>query len=549
MTYSQEDLLYIPLGGSGEIGMNCTLYHYKNKWIMVDLGVTFNDNDSNAYELIMPNIEFISNKIEKLSALILTHAHEDHIGAVPYLFEKLGKVPIYTTSFTASVLKRKFESVGINEYQINLMEYGKELDLNQFKIEIFSMTHSIPESNALMIKTTNGNIFHSGDWKLDPHPLIGEAVSPKKLQNFVNDGVDVMICDSTNVFNSDPSGSEIEVRENLKEIFSKKNKGKIIITCFASNVARVETILKVSQDSNKCCLLLGRSLQKIYESAKENNFLMEFNNIITEKEAEIIPDNDLVIICTGSQGEKRAALSRLVSGRHKSLKLHMDDMVIFSSREIPGNEKKINLIKSIVFKNGCTLLDQSNGKVHVSGHPSKQELQKMYEWVSPNLLIPVHGEYRHLLEHIKFSKECGIKNQILVENGDVVKLNKNSKQEIITKVFSGKTVLKGNKIISIEDKLLKDLNIIASEGELFVNIIMNLEDELLTDPVIFSKSILLEESNKLDLKEILSTSIKEISSKSIDDQILCDELKIKIRSYLKLKTGLKPLTIVEIVRI
>ncbi len=549
MTYSQEDLLYIPLGGSGEIGMNCTLYHYKNKWIMVDLGVTFNDNDSNAYELIMPNIEFISNKIEKLSALILTHAHEDHIGAVPYLFEKLGKVPIYTTSFTASVLKRKFESVGINEYQINLMEYGKELDLNQFKIEIFSMTHSIPESNALMIKTTNGNIFHSGDWKLDPHPLIGEAVSPKKLQNFVNDGVDVMICDSTNVFNSDPSGSEIEVRENLKEIFSKKNKGKIIITCFASNVARVETILKVSQDLNKCCLLLGRSLQKIYESAKENNFLMEFNNIITEKEAEIIPDNDLVIICTGSQGEKRAALSRLVSGRHKSLKLHMDDMVIFSSREIPGNEKKINLIKSIVFKNGCTLLDQSNGKVHVSGHPSKQELQKMYEWVSPNLLIPVHGEYRHLLEHVRFSKKCGIKNQILVENGEMVKLNKNSKQKIITKVFSGKTVLKGNKIISIDDKLLKDLNVIATEGEIFVNIIMNLEDELLTEPVIFSKSILLEESNKLDLKEILSNVIKEISSKSIDDQTLSNELKIKIRSYLKSKTGLKPLTIVEIVRI
>ncbi len=549
MTYSQDDLLYVPLGGSGEIGMNCTLYHYKNKWIMVDLGVTFNDNDSNAYELIMPNIEFISDKIEKLSALILTHAHEDHIGAVPYLFKKLGNVPIYTTSFTASVLKRKFESVGINEYQINLMEYGKELNLNQFKIEIFSMTHSIPESNALMIKTTNGNIFHSGDWKLDPYPLIGEAVSPKKLQNFVNDGVDVMICDSTNVFNSDPSGSEIDVRENLKQIFLKKKEGKIIITCFASNVARVETILKVSQDSNKCCLLLGRSLQKIYESAKENNFLMEFNNIITEKEAEIIPDNDLVIICTGSQGEERAALNRLVSGKHRSLKLHRDDMVIFSSREIPGNEKKINLIKSIVFKNGCTLLDQSNGKVHVSGHPSKQELQKMYEWVSPNLLIPVHGEYRHLLEHIKFSKKCGIKNQILVENGEMVKLNKNSKQKIITKVFSGKTVLKGNKIIPIEDKLLKDLNVIATEGEIFVNIIMNLEDELLTEPVIFSKSVLLEESNKLDLKEILSNVIKEISSKSIDDQTLCNELKIKIRSYLKSKTGLKPLTIVEIVRI
>ncbi len=549
MIYSQDDLLYLPLGGSGEIGMNCTLYHFRSKWIMVDLGVTFNDNDSNAYELIMPNIEFILEKIDNFSALILTHAHEDHIGAVPYLFEKLRNVPIYTTSFTASVLKRKLESVGINDCQINLMEYGKELNIEHFKIQIFSMTHSIPESNALMIKTSNGNIFHSGDWKLDPHPLIGEAVSPIKLKNFVSEGVDVMICDSTNVFDSDPSGSENEVRSNLKKIFSNKKNGKIIITCFASNVARVETILKVSEESNKCCLLLGRSLQKIYESAKENNFLLEFNNIITEKEAEIISDNDLVIICTGSQGEKRAALNRLVSGRHRSIKLHQNDTVIFSSREIPGNEKKINLIKSIVSKIGCTLLDDSNAKVHVSGHPSKKELKKMYEWVSPELLIPVHGEYRHLKEHIRFSKECGVKNQILAENGDVVKLNKNLKQEIITKVHSGKTVLKGNKIISIDDKLLKDLNIISSEGELFINIIMNLDNELLAEPVVFSKSILLDESNKLELKKVLSNTIKELSAKSIDDEVLSNELKIKIRSYLKITIGLKPLTIVEIVRI
>ena len=549
MNYTKKDLLYLPLGGSGEIGMNCNLYHYEDKWIMVDLGVTFSDNDSNNYDLIMPNIDFILERIDKLSALILTHAHEDHIGAVPYLIKKLKNVPIYATSFTASVLKRKFASVGLTDYQINLMEYEKEILIDDFILEIFCMTHSIPESNAVMIKTKQGNIFHSGDWKLDPRPLIGKPLDETNLKNLINEGVDVMVCDSTNVFEVNSSGSEAEVRDNLQKIFSEKKSGKIIITCFASNVARVETILKVSKNSNKCCLFLGRSLQKIVESAKENNLLLGFNNILTEKEAEMISEDDLVVICTGSQGENRAALSRLVEGKHRCFKLEKNDTVIFSSREIPGNEKRINQIKSVVSRNGCTLLDDSNAKVHVSGHPSRGELKKMYDLVLPDMLIPIHGEYRHLSEHIKFAKKCGIKNQLLVENGDLVKLSRDSTKGIVTKVQSGRNVLKGNKIIPINHKLLKDLDFISTNGEVFVNLIMSIQDRLLTDPVIYSKSILLEESNKNELSQILSNSIKSLSNKSIDDEILCNEIKTQIRGYLKDKIGLKPLTCVEIVRI
>ena len=549
MNYTKKDLLYLPLGGSGEIGMNCNLYHYEDRWIMVDLGVTFSDNDSNNYDLIMPNIDFILDRIDKLSALVLTHAHEDHIGAVPYLIKKLKNVPIYATSFTASVLKRKFESVGFTDYQINLMKYGKEILIDDFILEIFCMTHSIPESNAIMIKTKQGTIFHSGDWKLDPRPLIGKPLDEKNLKNLINEGVDVMVCDSTNVFEVNSSGSEADVRENLQKIFSEKKRGKIIITCFASNVARVETILKVSKNSNKCCLFLGRSLQKIVESAKENNLLLGFNNILTEKEAEMISEDDLVVICTGSQGENRAALSRLVEGRHRYFKLEKNDTVIFSSREIPGNEKRINQIKSVVSRNGCTLLDDSNAKVHVSGHPSRGELKKMYDLVLPDMLIPIHGEYRHLSEHIKFAKSCGIKNQMLVENGDLVKLSKHSTKCIVSKVQSGRNVLKGNRIIPIDHKLLKDLDFISSNGEVFVNLIMSIQDRLLADPVIYSKSILLEESNKNELSQILSDSIKSLSNKSIDDEVLCNEIKIQIRGYLKDKIGLKPLTCVEIVRI
>ncbi len=549
MNYTKKDLLYLPLGGSGEIGMNCNLYHFEDKWIMIDLGVTFSDSDSNNYELIMPNIDFIVERVDKLSALILTHAHEDHIGAVPYLIKKLKNVPIYATSFTASVLKRKFLSAGMTDYKINLMEYGKEIYINDFILEIFCMTHSIPESNAIMIKTKQGNIFHSGDWKLDPSPLIGKPLDKRKFNGLINGGVDVMVCDSTNIFEVNSSGSEAQVRENLQKIFSEKKSGKIIITCFASNVARVETILEVSKNSNKCCLLLGRSLQKILESAKENNLLLGFNNILTEKEAEMISEDDLVVICTGSQGETRAALSRLVEGRHKYFKLDKNDTVIFSSREIPGNEKKINQIKSIVSRNGCALLDDSNAKVHVSGHPSRGELKQMYDLVLPDLLIPIHGEYRHLNEHIKFSKKCGIKNQLLVENGDLVRLSKDSTREIVTKVHCGRNVLKGNKIIPIDHKFLKELDFISENGEVFVNLIMSVEDKLLTDPIIYSKSILLEEGSKNELSQIISNSIRNLCEKSIDDEVLRNEIRIQIRGYLKDKIGLKPLTCVEIVRI
>ena len=549
MTYSKNDLIFLPLGGSGEIGMNCNLFHFKDKWIMVDLGVTFSDNETNHYELILPNIDFITDQINKLSGIILTHAHEDHIGALPYLFDRLAKIPIYTTAFTSSVLKRKFDSLGITNYEINLLEYNKSNHIGPFEVKIFWMTHSIPQSNAIFLKTVKGNILHSGDWKIDPKPLVGQSINKRKFKSFIDDHVDVMICDSTNVFNLEPSGSEGDVRENLNKIFMKKKKGKIIITCFASNIARIETILKVSSESEKCCVLLGRSLHRIYESARENNFLNEFTNIISEKQAKLVPDENLVIICTGSQGESRAALSRLVNDENRSFILNNKDTVIFSSREIPGNEKRINEVKSLIFKKKCELLDHTNSNVHVSGHPSKIELKQMYEWVLPDLLIPVHGEYRHLDEHIKFSKECGIKNQMLVENGNLVKVSKNEEKRIILNVSSGRKVLRGNQIIPLEDKFLKGLDSISSSGEIFVNLIMNSNDELLTDPVIFCPSLLIDEQKKEEIKNMITKEISNLSNNFINDDVLNHDIKIKVRSFLKSVIGLKPLTVIEIVRI
>ena len=548
MNFSKNDLVFIPLGGSGEIGMNCNLYHYNNSWIMIDLGVMFGNSNLSSNELIMPNIDFLIKNNIKLDGLILTHAHEDHIGAVPFLYEKLGSFKIFTTSFTASVLKRKFDSFGIKEINIELLNYNENKKIGKFAIETLALTHSIPEPNAIIIRTEKLNIFHTGDWKIDPTPLVGNPIDQEKLNDLKNEGMAIMVCDSTNVFNENPSGSENDVREELRQIFSQKIKNKIIITCFASNIARLETILKVSNEFNKCCVFLGRSIHRIYESAKENNYLKNFNNIVSEKDSGSISEDNLVIVCTGSQGESNAALSRLVNDKNKFIEIFNDDLVIFSSREIPGNEKKISELKNQLLKKKVRIIDSKISKVHVSGHPSKKELKQMYEWISPNTIIPVHGEFKHLSEHANFAKKCGIKKQVLVENGDVVLLDNNNSR-IIEKVYSGRVLLKGNKTFSLENNFLKNLKIVSSEGEIFVNIICDLDNKLLTEPVVFCPTV--TDKNELvhDLKILISEQLFKMASNSLTDQILSEELKKIVRSYIKKSIGLKPLTYVEIVRI
>ena len=548
MNFSKNDLVFIPLGGSGEIGMNCNLYHYNNSWIMIDLGVMFGNSNLSSNELIMPNIEFLIKNNIKLDGLILTHAHEDHIGAVPFLYEKLGSFKIFTTSFTASVLKRKFDSFGIKEINIELLNYNENKKIGKFAIETLALTHSIPEPNAIIIRTEKLNIFHTGDWKIDPTPLVGNPIDQEKLNDLKNEGMAIMVCDSTNVFNENPSGSENDVREELRQVFSQKIKNKIIITCFASNIARLETILKVSNEFNKCCVFLGRSIHRIYESAKENNYLKNFNNIVSEKDSGSISEDNLVIVCTGSQGESNAALSRLVNDKNKFIEIFNDDLVIFSSREIPGNEKKISELKNQLLKKKVRIIDSKISKIHVSGHPSKKELKQMYEWISPNTIIPVHGEFKHLSEHANFAKKCGIKKQVLVENGDVVLLENNNSR-IIEKVYSGRILLKGNKTFSLENNFLKNLKIVSSEGEIFVNIICDLDNKLLTEPVVFCPTV--TDKNELvhDLKILISEQLFKMASNSLTDQILSEELKKIVRSYIKKSIGLKPLTYVEIVRI
>ena len=548
-SFNKKDVHFIPLGGTGEIGMNCYLYHHNDSWLMIDLGVMFSNNDSTAYELILPDLKFIIENKLNLSGIILTHAHEDHIGAVPYLNDVIGHIPIYTTSFTASVLKRKFDSIKNHVNNINLLDYNKKVEIGNFEVEILSLTHSIPEPNAIILKTPSVNIFHTGDWKIDPKPLVGDPINIDKISSLKKIGIDVMICDSTNVFDENPSGSEDEVRTKLREVFQNFNTGKIVITCFASNIARLETILKISNEFHRSCVLLGRSMHRIYDAALESNYLTDEKNIISEKDAKHVPEENLVLICTGSQGENRASLSRLVNGKNKYFYLNKNDLIIFSSREIPGNEKAINDIKAKIIKIGSKMLDHKTSNIHVSGHPSKTELKKMYDWVNPTTVIPIHGEYRHLFEHTKYIDKCKISTSLLVENGDVVKLCNKKNTKIIDKVVSGRNVMRGSSILSIENNLLSKLNSVNSNGELYVAVITNSNNILITDPLVFCPTITDQDLILNDLKELIKNEFSSLSTKSIDDNILSEQVKILSRSFIKSKFGLKPLTYVEIVRI
>ena len=548
--FKKEDLLFLPLGGAGEIGMNCYLYHYMDQWLMIDLGITFKDDRVESADLILPDIDFIIKRKDKLSGIVLTHAHEDHIGGMPYLYKDLKNVPIFTTPFTSSVLRRKFRSE--NELNLNILKYNQKFNIGCFNLEILALTHSIPEPNAVIIRTSKGNIFHTGDWKLDPKPLIGNAIDEKKIIEIQKEGILAMVCDSTNVFNTIPSGSENDVRNNFKKIFSEHVSGKIIVTCFASNIARLETIATIANQFDRSCVLVGRSLKRMYESALENNYLNNIPEFLDEKEAKNLPEENLVLICTGSQGENRAALYKLISGKNSNFSIYSEDLVLFSSREIPGNEKQINHLKEILIKSNCKYIDDNMSLIHVSGHPSRPELEKMYKWVKPKILIPVHGEFQHLKEHYEFAQDSGIKSSMLIENGDKVLLNKgNEESRVISKVYTGRKALKGNRILSINKRVFDNLRVINSDGMISAVVVLNTSDELMTDPVISALSIFDDEdkSEKKLVINFLKNFIIKIIDTGFDDKMISDEIKKKLKSYLKQEYGVKPLIDIKLIRV
>ena len=554
---SQKDqLIFCPLGGSGEIGMNMNLFSYgkpdNQKWLIVDIGVTFADDTLPGIDLIYPDPGFIIDKKDDLLGIILTHAHEDHIGAIAHIWPQL-KCNIYATPFTSVLIKEKFKEKKIEiGNNLKIVDLNGTVKLGPFKIEFITLTHSILEPNGLSIETPVGTILHTGDWKCDPNPLIGNTINEKKLKQIGAQGVLAMICDSTNIFNPGRAGSELDVRQSLLKIMQNKNK-RIIVTSFASNVARMETIFYCAKKIERQISLVGRSMHRIYKAARQCGYLKNVIDPIDSREAKKISREKIVYLCTGSQGEPMGAMMRIAHYVHPDVFIEKDDTVIFSSKIIPGNEKKLYSLHNQLVKNGIEVISEENEFVHVSGHPNQEDLKDMYNWVKPKAIIPVHGEHRHMMEHINFAKEMQVPYPVQIENGDIVQIYPGNEPHVVDKAPVGRMYVDGNISISEDSQSLKERKNLANNGYLEVTIIINNKGKVIKKPIFSFRGLPIENQNDdfiFDLEdEVKKTSRTFSLNNTKQENILIEELKKNCRKLVKEKTGKKPYTNINLVRV
>ena len=551
----KEELIFCPLGGSGEIGMNMNLFAYGKpdnlKWIIVDIGVTFADDSTPGIDLIYPDPGFIIDKKNDLLGIVLTHAHEDHIGAIAHIWPKL-KCKIFATPFTSVLISEKFKEkkIDITSY-LKIVELNSTLDLNPFKIEFVTLTHSILEPNGLKIGTPVGNILHTGDWKCDPDPLIGQNINSKRLQEIGKEGVITMICDSTNVFSAGRAGSELDVRKNMLKIIERLSK-RIIITSFASNVARMETAFYCAEKSGRQIALVGRSMHRIFKAARQCGYLKNVIEPLDARDAKNISKDKIVYLCTGSQGEPMGAMNRIANYLHPDVFIEKGDAVIFSSKIIPGNEKKLYKLHNQLVKEGIEVISEESEYIHVSGHPNREDLKDMYNWIKPKSVIPVHGEHRHMIEHINFAKEMQVPYPIKVENGDIVRLYPGKKPEVYDKAPSGRIYVDG--LISVEEdsQSIKERKNISTNGFIEATILITPKGNVHDRPLLTFIGLPIYEKEEFQngLENELEKTVKTFSLNNKNQETnLKDALKSTCRKFTKQKTGKRPFATVNLVRI
>ena len=551
----KNELLYCPLGGAGEIGMNMNLFGYgqedDHKWIMVDVGVTFADDSIPGVDLIYPDPGYAEDKKDNFLGIILTHAHEDHIGAITHVWPKF-KCKIYATPFTAALVIEKFreKKIDITSY-LQIVQLGSTINLKPFKIEFITMTHSIVEPNGLRIETPAGSILHTGDWKCDPNPLVGDNMNSKRLIEIGKEGVLTMICDSTNVLSVGRSGSEKDVRDSMLKIIEKQKK-RVIVTSFASNVARMETIFYCAEKTGRNISLVGRSMHRIYKAAKQCGYLSDVIEPIDPRDAKNISSEKIIYLCTGSQGEPMGAMNRISNYIHPDVFVEAGDTVIFSSKIIPGNEKKLYKLHNQLVREGINVISEETDFVHVSGHPNRDDLKDMYEWIQPNSIIPVHGEQRHMIEHIDFAKKLNVPHPIKVENGDIVRIFPGDSPEVFDKAPYGKIFLDGNIGVEEESKSIKERRNISQNGHLNITVIITTQGNIYNMPIVnfMGIPILNTEEFKISIQDEIDKIAKSFSlNNKKQDENFKDALKVTCRKFTKEKTGKRPITNINLVRI
>ncbi len=544
-----DELIFLPLGGSGEIGMNVNLYGCRGKWVMVDLGMTFADPGYPGVDLILPDLSFIEERREDLLGIVLTHGHEDHIGAIPYLAADLG-VPLYATPFTAGLIRGKLEEEGLTkEVKLHVIPMGGSLTLGEFKFTYAAMAHSIPEGNGLIIETPYGRIFHTGDWKLDDQPQMGTPSTPEQMRALGDSGVLAMVGDSTNVFNANASGSEAGVRDGLLEVIRGRKTGRVLVTTFASNAARLHTLGQVAIETGRQVCVVGRSMDRILGVARATGYLKDFPPILSFDQAARLDPSKLLIICTGAQGEPAAALSRIASGSHQHLKLERGDCVIYSSKEIPGNELSIGIVQNALATRGVEVITERQAHVHVSGHPGKPELEAMYGWVRPEIAIPVHGERRHMEAHAKLALEIGVPRAMVPMNGTAIRLAPNG-PKLISHEKVGRLVLDGDVILPADGSTMLSRRRIMHNGYMSATVVLNGSGKLAAKPAIMAQGVPVEEDATEFIAECAEAAAQAVRTGDARNQEkFAESIRVAVRRVARDWTGKKPVTDVQIVRV
>ncbi len=548
--HATDELVFLPLGGSGEIGMNLNAYGYgppdNRKWIIVDIGVTFGGQDTPGIDLILPDPTFLAEQRENVLAIVLTHAHEDHIGAIAHLWPRF-KTPIYATPFTAYLVREKLKEKGLEtKAPVTVVPLEGRVEIGPFDVRYVTLTHSIPEPNGLAINTPLGMIWHTGDWKIDAQPQIGSPTDAASVRALGDAGVLAMVCDSTNVFVEGEAGSEEGVRETLAEVIRGLS-GKVAVTAFASNVARVESVIKAAEAAGRSVCLVGRSMHKVVGAARSVGLLGDAQPFITEDESTKLPPENVLYLCTGSQGEPRAALARIASGEHRNVKLGEGDSVLFSSRVIPGNETAIYALWSRFTERGVNVITDKQAPIHVSGHPARDELRQMYQWARPQIAVPVHGERRHLIEHAKLARELQTPHAVPARNGEMILLAPNG-PAIVDEVPSGRLYLDGVVTIESDDDALKDRQRLGTEGVLTVSMAVSAKRHTITSgPDVRVRGLSAADEEDLetmleDIASIAEAAFNRLSAADrADNEIAEDSVMKAVRRAAERAWGKRPI--------
>lgn len=547
-----EELLFIPLGGASEIGMNLNLYGYgragDHRWLMIDLGVSFGGGVPGV-DVFMPDPSFIVAQRNRLDGLLLTHAHEDHLGAVPYLWPRL-RCPIWGSAFTLELLRRKLEGLPwAREVPLHRIPEDGKCRIGPFLLEPIAVTHSIPEASAVAVRCGSGVVIHTGDWKFDPDPVVGPTSDEDALRRYGDAGVLALVCDSTNVFERGSSGSEGALLDGLTRLIDDCP-GRVVVGCFATNVARLRTIAAAARATGREVVLTGRSLQRTYAAARACGYLSDITSFVNADDVKGLPRRRMLIISTGGQGEPRAALMRLALDEHPSLKLEAGDRVVFSSRVIPGNELAIGRLHNQLLRRGVEVLTHRDGLVHVSGHPARGELERMYALVRPRTAVPVHGELRHLREHAKVAAACGVEDVICAENGSMVRLWPGP-AEIVDSAPVGRLAVEGNRLVPMGGSLISQRTRALYNGAALVTVAVN--GGLPREADVQLSSVGLIEDGEEDLllmvRNAVVAAIDELPNKArIDDGALREAIRLAVRRSFRQLFDKRPVTHVHLVR-